>query len=588
MFEPLKILLLCDEKADNLQNAILDHIASFKNMSRHVIVPFNPRDVESECWVNFEKFDVVLIHFSLWIIWDTYLPPAVLDRIKQFKKLKVLFIQDEYRLVSKTIDRISELGIHVLFSVAGEEMSKKIYDDPRMKDVTIYQTLTGFVPENLVNYPTVPISERTIDVGYRAREVPFWWGKLGYEKEFIGREFAMRSSEFNIHCDISSKVADRIFGKEWVSFMSGCKATLGTESGTSITDFDGEVEHNTKKYLRTHPDADYESVHKNVLAPFEGNVIFKAVSPRIFEAAALRTALILFPGAYSGALKPWDHYIPLEKDFSNIEEVCSIIRDEKYLQDMADRTYSDIVETGVFSYRKFIAETDEILFRENQFQSNETPSENRAKESTSESMVIREGIGAYIKRYLEKHRLRLAIFIALIKYSFRKRAGVITSSIQRQHLRMQRFFVMLGVCLNDRPSRQFILRGLLNNNVIKGNILRLIAELARMVILRRGGLKSPDNGRNVSVTLGINENRELIYFLHENGQCNEIMEPVDQVSFESVIKSNQVEKILFKSNLSRKNFPRFFEEEILGFSVLIKLAPLYPDLMADMVFGDKS
>ena len=47
----------------------------------------------------------------------------------------------------------------------------------------------------------------------------------------------------------------------------------------------------------------------------------------IFETAAFRVCLILFPGSYSGILKPNIHFIELEKDFSNISEVLDQMKD---------------------------------------------------------------------------------------------------------------------------------------------------------------------------------------------------------------------------------------------------------------------
>ena len=50
-------------------------------------------------------------------------------------------------------------------------------------------------------------------------------------------------------------------------------------------------------------------------------------SPRIFEAAAFQVCLILFPGSFGQVLKPNVHFIKLEKDFSNIEEVLDQMKD---------------------------------------------------------------------------------------------------------------------------------------------------------------------------------------------------------------------------------------------------------------------
>src|SRR5205085_839423 len=87
------------------------------------------------------------------------------------------------------------------------------------------------------------------------------------------------------------------------------RATLGTESGASIVDFDGMVQRRVEDYLVRKPEASYDEVEQAILAPHEANARIATASPRLFEAAALRTALVLFPGGYSvvvGKLaKPW-------------------------------------------------------------------------------------------------------------------------------------------------------------------------------------------------------------------------------------------------------------------------------------------
>ena len=78
------------------------------------------------------------------------------------------------------------------------------------------------------------------------------------------------------------------------------------------------------------------------------------VSPKMFEAVSLGTVLIMYPGNYGGIFKKDIHYIELQKDFSNIEDVMKKVHDDDFLQSMADRAYTDIVETGKYSYKTFI------------------------------------------------------------------------------------------------------------------------------------------------------------------------------------------------------------------------------------------
>jgi hypothetical protein len=84
---------------------------------------------------------------------------------------------------------------------------------------------------------------------------------------------------------------------------------------------------------------------------------------RIFEAIALRTALILFEGTYSGVVVPNLHYIPLKKDLSNFDEVLKQLADDEYLERLTQRAWDDIVGSGRYSYRAFIEMVDATIDR---------------------------------------------------------------------------------------------------------------------------------------------------------------------------------------------------------------------------------
>ncbi len=356
----LSILLLCDNNPKHA-NTILDHIAAFLNFSRHDILLFNPLGLRESWFLNLGEFDVVVIHYSLAVIYDHYLSPDIRNKIKNFSGLKIQFIQDDYRQVDQYAEAMRFLGIHVLFTLYPQDKIPCVWDERRLPGVVKINSLAGYVPDNLIGLSVPPLDERPIDVGYRGRTVPYWLGKLSQEKAWIGEGFLERAGPFGLKCDIAWREHDRIYGQDWPKFISSCKAMLGTESGASITDLDGSVEKATKEYLAQHPQADFWEVYKSVLEPYEGNVPINVVSPRVFECAALRTAMVLFPGRYSHVLQPWVHYIPLAKDFSNMAEVVENLRDTEFLRNMTERAYTDLITSGRYSYRAFIDEFDEVV-----------------------------------------------------------------------------------------------------------------------------------------------------------------------------------------------------------------------------------
>jgi hypothetical protein len=116
--------------------------------------------------------------------------------------------------------------------------------------------------------------------------------------------------------------------------------------------------------MGAHPHATFEEVDEAVLRPYEGNVVMNIVSPRVFEAAALGTALVMFPGEYSGVVSPGEHYIVLEKDFSNMDDVVDKLRDDKRVSAMTARARRDLIEAGRWSYQAFVEQFDQVVDEE--------------------------------------------------------------------------------------------------------------------------------------------------------------------------------------------------------------------------------
>ena len=81
---------------------------------------------------------------------------------------------------------------------------------------------------------------------------------------------------------------------------------------------------------------------EKIFLKYEGNVIHKVITPKIFETISLKTALIMYPGRYNNLLEKDLHFIELLPDGSNIKDVKDRLLDSKYLQKMVDHTHATI------------------------------------------------------------------------------------------------------------------------------------------------------------------------------------------------------------------------------------------------------
>ena len=366
MGNKLNILLLCNRPARNADaSTVSDHLEAFGRFSRHRITVLSfLRELPSGLDLN--RFDVVVIHYTIAIgyLSEHYISTAAKARVRAFKGLKVAFIQDEYRAVNIVIEALRYMDVGLLFTCVLEAEIGKVYDRARLPGLRAINNLTGYVPENLVARQVPKVADRSIDIGYRTRKPPFWLGALAVEKWRIADAVSERAAAAGLRTDISYFEGDRLYGDAWIDFVSNCRIMLGVESGASVFDFEGDLQQRVDSYVADHPAAGFEEVQEMFLRPYEGLIRLNQISPRCFEAAALRTPMVLFEGEYSGVLVAGRHYLALRKDYSNFAEIVAAVRDIDRLQAIADRAYEEIACNSAWSYRRFIETFDTEVLHE--------------------------------------------------------------------------------------------------------------------------------------------------------------------------------------------------------------------------------
>lgn len=360
MTQKLNILLLCDY-IPGTANTIIDHIEAFKRHSKHSILTLNNRPTLPENF-NIDNFDVIVLHYSLIISHNNYLCTVSREKIRLFKGLKIVFIQDDYRWVNRTCLTLDYLGIDVLFGLAAPLYARQMYQPHFFEKPLRYEmVLAGYVPENLLHLKTKPYEDRKIDVCYRARKLPAWLGYHGQEKWIIADKFLKGAPRYNLKCDISWQESDRIYGKDWIDFLSNSKAALGTECGASLCDFDNTIEEKIENHLKSNPDASFKELSDLFFKNLDGKIYVSGISPRIFEQAALKTLMILYEGDYSGILKAGRHYMKLERDHSNMEDVVAFLRNPEKVKEMTECAYREIAANPSYTYKAMIEKFDDVI-----------------------------------------------------------------------------------------------------------------------------------------------------------------------------------------------------------------------------------
>lgn len=342
---------------------IMEHVTAFGRYSRHPVWKCNV-DFGFPRGLNRFRFKAIVLHYSIF----GSLPFGLSERFVRYLRdsrnaIKVAFFQDEMQYVPQRFKLIDELGIDVIYSL----LEPRYFDEVYFKNTAVrrvFHTLTGYVDDSWGETSkrlAKPLRERTTDVSYRARPLPFYMGRGAQEKTQIADRFVERARGSGLILDIKTGAADRIYGEAWYRFLANSRAALGVEAGVSVFDMSGETRARVERLLADRPTLTFEEVHDQELKMWEDRIHYRTISPRVFEAAGLEVCQILFEGGYQGILHPSVHYIPLKKDFSNFDEVIAALRDDAFVLEMTARARRDLVDSGHYGYRGFIERFDDEL-----------------------------------------------------------------------------------------------------------------------------------------------------------------------------------------------------------------------------------
>ncbi len=303
---------------------------------------------------SWREHDVIVLHTTLlcWRWQGTFSQSAQrLSWMRDYTGLIVAMPQDEYDHAHTLDDWMASLGVHIVLTCFGETDRALLY--PRMHRRAFFvETLTGYLhPERVANARRhgVPNHERRTDIVYRANHLPFWFGWLGHIKAQLGLVAPRLLSTTNLSTDISVRPEDTILGDHWLSFLGSARAILGSESGSSVLDKRGEVAMHVRALLADAPGLSFEDTD----ALCRGELTrhhFAAIGPRHLESIMTGTLQVLVEGSYSNLFRPWEHYLPVKRDLSDLAEVAGALRDEHLVTRITTKAYEDFVGSGAYGY----------------------------------------------------------------------------------------------------------------------------------------------------------------------------------------------------------------------------------------------
>lgn len=260
---------------------------------------------------------------------------------------KAFFIGNEYKLMPEKMSFCEELRVSLLVSQSESPAVHTLYRE-RLGCRVVGIPSAGL--DARLFCPNVPHSDRPIDLGYRAFDSPPYWGHD--EKRQIADYFSWCGPRLGLAVNISLDPADRFNQAGWAAFLNRCRGQLGIEAGTDYFELTDATRLSVNRYVNLHPETTIQEISALFFADYINPIPLRIISGRHAEAASTRTVQILFEGHYNGYFQPDEHYIPLKKDFGNIDDVIAKFRDQSYCREVTENAYQLAVQE--LTYDKLI------------------------------------------------------------------------------------------------------------------------------------------------------------------------------------------------------------------------------------------
>lgn len=351
----LRVLLLHAERAGA---GTLSYYTGWpKAFLRHPRFAAEPVDVTRRGWrfaraARSKDFDAVVVLHSVFSN-EPYLVGRSFRAVARMPQPKAWFLANEFKDMPARMRFADELGVSLLVTQSTLPEVHRLYAN-RFPGAHVAGIVNAGVDLD-VFFPRTPPDARPIDIGYRSYAAPLYLGHV--ERTAIAEHVAARGGDLRL--DLSVDPADRMAPPEWGAFLDRCRGQLGCEAGTDFLELDDASRLRVNAFLEERPDASFEEVYDRFFRDYGPRVSGRVLSGRIAEAAASSTVQILVEGEYGGYFRPDEHYIPVRKDFSNVDEALEKFRDRALSAETAARA-REVADTELRFERLLDTFADEL------------------------------------------------------------------------------------------------------------------------------------------------------------------------------------------------------------------------------------
>lgn len=338
-------------------STIREYAIGIQTYSRHQVQIVQVKSLKEH---DLTRFDALILHYDLFSYpfeSEAQLTSHMRGQISQFRGPKLAFAQDEYRACLQRIRTLNSMGITHLFTLAEESIWPIMYPK-EFRHFELSRVLTGYYSPSEMGISIPLAGQREWLIGYRSRVTPSYLGELGEQKVRIAERVVDFARAHKLPVNVSIRESDRIYGRAWLEFLRKSTICVGSESGSSSIDLTQEMQKSGEN-RDGHSSQPYPPTLESIIRKARVTK-YSAISPRLFEYTEAGALMALLPGEYSGIIRPWEHYFPLDNDVGNLEKLIAFVRAKREAQEMIFRAQEELLGESL-SYSGLGRQVDLIL-----------------------------------------------------------------------------------------------------------------------------------------------------------------------------------------------------------------------------------
>ena len=349
----LKVLLFASHQRTTDLSYHLDWYEALADDPRFVtdVVPTGTRlsTLAFNLWRRrHRRYDLVFYPYGFFYPNSKRRRRAIFQFFSDVTGTKVFFLENEYRYLNEKLAYALSLGADYITTQLPKDAGDRVYG-PYLPEDRIISLPHALNPRVISELAPSMDGEREIDLDITGDPYPSYLGHQ--DRSELARYFSEKAKLNGLKAAVNVGRGQRMDRDSWIRHLFNCKGVLHHEAGSDFLETNDSTRNKIIEYERRHPEASFETIFASFFRDYSNGVSGRCTSSRHFEAIGTRTCQLMFPGRFNDILKADEHYIAVNRDFSNADDALRRFQDESYRRELVDRTYEYVMDAHTHRHR---------------------------------------------------------------------------------------------------------------------------------------------------------------------------------------------------------------------------------------------